>query len=116
VVKVNARARVAIVACVGGVVALVATAIWLASWSDGALARWSAVAAVVSGLVSVFALVVAIVPLWLGDDGRHARDQGERQIPGTTVTQNVLSNGPVHMVGEGSQVNMDIRLPPSDGL
>lgn len=112
----NGRARVAIIACAGGMAALTATAIWLASWSDAVLAHWSAVAAVVSGAVAVLTLAVAIVPLWPRSGGKDAGDRGERQPPGTHVTQNVRSNGPVNIVGEGSQVNVDLRMPPSDGL
>ena len=112
----NGRARVAIVACVGGAAALVAMTIWLATRSDAVLARWSAVAAVVSAVVAVLALAVTIVPLWPRNDGRDAGSRGERQHSGTTIVQNVRSNGPVNMVGEGPQVNVDLRLPPSDGL
>lgn len=111
----NGRARVAIVACVGGAVALVAMAIWLASWPDAALARWSAVAAVVSGVVTILTLVVAIVPLWPHGDDKDVGEQEKRPLPGSSITQNIHSNGPVNVVGEGSQVNVDLRLP-SDGL
>lgn len=115
-VRANGRAHVAVVACVGGVAALVAMAIWLASWSDAVLARWSAIAAVISGVVAVLALVVAIIPLWPRNGVRNAGGQGGRRLPGTTVTQNIQGNGPVNVLGEGSQVNVDLRLPPSDGL
>lgn len=82
-------------------------AIWLASWSDAVLARWSAIAAVISGAVAVLALAVAIIPLWPRN--------GVRNAGGTTVTQNIHGNGPMNVLGEGSQVNVDLRLPPSDG-
>ena len=112
----NVRARVAIVACVGGVVALAAMAIWLTSRSDAALARWSAVAAVVSGVVAVLTLAVTIIPLWPRNEGKGEGARGERQLPGTTVTQNIQGNGPTNVVGQGTQVNVDLHLPPSDGL
>lgn len=110
--RVSGRARIAIVACVGGVTALAATALWLSSRPDAELARWSAVATVVSGVVTVLALAVAIAPLCRG---QNPKGRGV-QPPRSAVTQTIHSNGPVNVVGEGSQVNVDLHLPPSDGL
>lgn len=111
------RTGAIIVACVSGVMALAAVALWLASRSDAVLARWSAVAGVITGVVAVLTLAVALVPLWRRDDGRDSEGQRERQLPGGAVTQIIHSSGagPVNVVGEGSQVNLDLRSPPREG-
>ena len=104
-----------IVASIGGVVALVALALWLASRSDALLARWSAVAGVISALVTILALVAALVPLWRHDDGGVAGDTAEQRPARTTITQNIRNKGSANVVGEGTQVNIDLGSPPRDG-
>jgi hypothetical protein len=99
-----------LVACIGGIVAIVAAAVWLASRSDAILARWSAIAGVISVVVAVLALVAAVVPLWRHDDdgGRPGRE------PGTVVTQKIKSRrGRVNAAGR-DQFNIDIGRRPDD--
>jgi membrane protein implicated in regulation of membrane protease activity len=99
-----------VVACIGGIVAIVATAVWLGSRSDATLARWSAIASVISVVVAVLALVAAVVPLWRHDDdgGQPARE------PGTVVTQKIKSGrGRVNVAGR-DQFNIDINRRPGD--
>jgi hypothetical protein len=106
------RTAVAIAACIGGAAALATIVLWLASRSDHTLIRWSAIAGVITGGAAVLTLVAALVPLWRRDDGAGT-DKTGRQVPGATVTQNIHSDGsgPVNVVGEGSQVNIDLRSP-----
>lgn len=121
----NRRTRVAMVAGAGGVAALVALVIWLTSWSDADLARWSAVATVVAGVVAVAALAVAIAPIWpRGDgkasegktgDGKDAASPAASQPPAASVIQHIHGDGTNNVVGEGTQVNLNLPLPPGDG-
>jgi hypothetical protein len=57
-----------IVAGVFLVAAAVALIVWLGAHSDATLARWSSIATVFSAVITVLALVAAIVPLWRSDD------------------------------------------------
>lgn len=111
------RTGVTIVACVSGVAALVAVTLWLASRSDAVLAHWSAVAGVIAGVAAVLTLAAALVPLWRRDDRGDSDGKRDQELPGGTVTQTIHSSGagPVNLVGEGSQVNLDLRLPPREG-
>ena len=112
------RTGVTVVACVGGTAAVVAAALWLASRSDAVLDRWAAVAGVISGGAAVLTLALAVVPLWRrADGGDAAEEERDRRPSGRTVTQTIHSSGtgPVNVVGEGSQVNVNLRLPPREG-
>lgn len=95
-----------IVACIGGIVAMIAAAVWLGSRSDTTLARWSEIAGLISAVVAVLALVVAAVPLWRHDDAA-----GE---PGTVVTQKIKSKrGRVNAAGR-DQFNIEINRRRGD--
>lgn len=106
----SARARLALVASIGAAVTLIAAIIWLESRPDVVLARWSAIAGVISAVVAVLALVVALVPLRLpskandADTGRSAGTAPEPVSP-TGVKQNISVKGPTQVVGKGNITN-----------
>ena len=108
------RTRAAIVACIAGLVTLAAMALWLASRPDTVLAHWSAVAGVIAAVVAILTLVATLIPLWRRNNSGDTADREEPRPPRANVTQNIRSKGSVNVVGEGSQINVDLGLPPRE--
>ncbi len=110
----SSRLPWAIAASIAGMIAIVASVVWLASRSDATLARWSAIAGVISAMVAVSALVVAVIPLWQRDDSRKAsagHGNQARRAPGTVIKQDIRGGRDVNVVGQGSQNIVNITYP-----
>ena len=95
-----------IVACVFFVAAAVALVMWLGSHSDTTLARWASIATVFSAVITILALVAAVVPLWRHDNDSAA--DARRNAPETgTVVHQKISGKNVHAAGR-DQYNINI--------
>lgn len=101
------RRPLVIVAGIFFVAAAVALIVWLGAHSDTTLARWSSIATVFSAVITVLALVAAIVPLWRSDGSSRADARQNLPEPGIAVFKKI--RGKYVNVAGGNQVNINLH-------